>query len=331
MARFDFPPDELEQYAPPRVEPADYDAFWAGTLAEARAFDLNPCFEPANFALRTVDAFDVTYSGYGGQRIRAWLILPRGVDRPLPCFVEYVGYGGGRATPLDHLDWASLGFALLVMDTRGQGSGWSPGDTPDVEPDGSNPQYPGFMTRGVLDPHMYYYRRVFTDAVRAVECALSHPDVDATRVGVLGGSQGGGITLAVAGLSPLLLDDVVRAAMPDVPFMCHMRRATEITDEDPYQEIVRYCKVHRDKVERVFETLSYFDGVNFATRATAPAIFSVGLMDEICPPSTVYAAFNHYAGPREMRVWPYNRHEGGQTAHTLEQIQWLRRLGWIDD
>ncbi|MFJ6677320.1 acetylxylan esterase [Actinosynnema sp. NPDC091369] len=45
-----------------------------------------------------------------------------------------------------------------------------------------------------------------------------------------------------------------------------------------------------------FATLAYFDGVHFAQRATAPALFSVGLMDPIRPPSTVYAAFNHYAG-----------------------------------
>ena len=52
--------------------------------------------------------------------------------------------------------------------------------------------------------------------------------------------------------------------MPDVPFLCHYRRATEITDAHPYSEIARYLRVHRDKVEQVFKTLGYFDGVNFA-------------------------------------------------------------------
>lgn len=329
MAFFDLPLDELERYAPPRVEPADFDAFWANTIAEAREYPLDARFERVDFGLRTVESYDVTYAGYGGQRIKGWLLLPAGRREPLPGVIQYVGYGGGRATPLDALPWASLGFATLVMDTRGQGSAWCAGDTPDPEPDGGNPHYPGFMTRGILDRASYYYRRVFTDAVRAVECALAHPAVDPKRIGVFGGSQGGGITLSVAGLSPLLLGDVVGAAMPDVPFLCHMRRATEITDAQPYQEIVRYCMVHRDKVDRVFATLSYFDGVNFAARATAPALFSVGLMDEICPPSTVFAAFNHYAGPREIRVWPYNQHEGGQTAQLLEQVAWMRRLGWM--
>jgi cephalosporin-C deacetylase len=204
------------------------------------------------------------------------------------------------------------------MDTRGQGSIWSPGDTPDPEPEGSNPQSPGFMTRGVLDPVTYYYRRVFTDAVRAVEAARSHPAVDGAHIAVTGGSQGGGIALAVAGLVPDLT-----AALPDVPFLCHYRAASGITDADPYREITRFLQVHRADVDRVFRTLSYFDGVNFSARARARALFSVGLMDEVCPPRTVFAAYNHYAGPKEIRVWPYNHHEGGQTYQVEEKLKFL--------
>jgi cephalosporin-C deacetylase len=76
----------------------------------------------------------------------------------------------------------------------------------------------------------------------------------------------------------------------------------------------------------VFSTLSYFDGLNFAARATAPALFSVGLMDEICPPRTVFAAYNHYAGPRQIIEWAYNHHEGGDTYQVAEQMKWLKRV-----
>jgi hypothetical protein len=124
----------------------------------------------------------VTYSGYAGQRIKGWLLVPRHLPQPRPVVVTYIGYGGGRGFPTDWLLWPSAGYAQLVMDTRGQGSAWSRGATPDPETDGGNPQFPGFMTRGVLSPQTYYYRRVFTDAVRAVETALSHPAVDRSRV-----------------------------------------------------------------------------------------------------------------------------------------------------
>lgn len=318
---FDMTLEQLHAYRPERTEPGDFDAFWTGTLAQARAHPLEARFEPVETGLCLVEVFDVTFSGYGGQPIRGWLVLPRGLDGPLPCVVEFIGYGGGRGLPLDWLLWSNAGYAHFVMDTRGQGSVWRSGDTPDLEPEGGAPQVPGFMTRGVLSPGTYYYRRVFTDAVRAVEAARSHPAVDPVRVAVTGGSQGGGIALAAAGLLPDLA-----AVLPDVPFLCHIRRATEITDSYPYAEIQVYCKVHRDKIETVFETLSYFDGVNFAARAKAPALFSVGLMDEVCPPSTVFAAYNHYAGLKEIEVWPYNHHEGGESFQNAAKLRFLETL-----
>jgi cephalosporin-C deacetylase len=321
MAFFDMPLDQLRAYMPPREEPADFDAFWQTTLAEARTFPLSAEFAPVDYGLRTVETFDVTFTGYGGQPIKGWLLLPRQRSGALPCVVEYIGYGGGRGFPTERLLWSSAGYAHLIMDTRGQGSSWSKGDTPDPEVDGTNPHFPGFMTRGVLKPQTYYYRRVFTDAVRAIEAARAHPAVDAARIAVLGGSQGGGIALAAGGLAP-----DVAAVLPDVPFLCHYRRATEITDAHPYQEIARYCLTHRDKVDQVFATLAYFDGVNFAARARSSALFSVGLMDEICPPSTVFAAYNHFGGPKDIRIWRYNHHEGGGSYQEVEKVRFLAGL-----
>jgi len=321
MAIFDLPIDQLRTYLPPRDEPADFEAFWQATLTAARQHPLDARFEPVETGLRLVESYDVTFNGYGGQPIKGWLNLPHGHNKPLPCVVEYIGYGGGRAFPTDWLLWVSAGFAHFIMDTRGQGSAWSPGDTADVPVDGANPFHPGFMTQGVLDPQTYYYRRVFTDAVRAVEAARSHPAVDATHTTLTGHSQGGGITLAVSGL----VSDV-EAAMPDAPFLCGYRRATEITDSYPYQEIVRYLQVHRGNIDQVFRTLSYFDGINFAARAHAKALFSVGLMDEICPPSTVFAAYNYYAGAKDMCLYHYNHHESGATFYIQEKLRFLNNL-----
>ncbi len=324
MAFYDLPLEELRTYLPPRNEPADFDAFWQNTLAEARQHPLNARFEPVDYGLRTIETYDVTFNGYAGQPIKGWFLLPKGRSGLLPCVVEFIGYGGGRGFPHSWLKWPVAGFGEFVMDTRGQGSAWMPGDTPDPEPDGSNPHYPGFMTRGVLDPKTYYYRCVFTDAVRAIEAAASHPDVDATRIAPCGGSQGGGITLAASGLSPL-----VKVAMPDVPYLCAYRRATQLTDSHPYAEIANYCKTHRDKIETVFRTLSYFDGLNFATRASASTLFSVGLMDDICPPSTVFAAYNYYKGPKRIKIYEYNYHDGGGVYQEVEQVKFLNEQ-WPD-
>jgi cephalosporin-C deacetylase len=327
MAFFDIPRDELPRYKPERREEKDFDSFWASTLADAAKHPLDPRFLGYASGLDSIEAFDLSFAGYGGQRVAGWLILPAAALRPslpgyrngkLPCVVEYIGYGGGRSFPWDWLLWPSAGYAFVVMDSRGQGSSWSPGITGDQASTG--PAGPGQMTRGIDSPETYYYRRIMTDAARAVEAAAAHPAVDPERICVTGGSQGGGLALAAAALSPR-----AHFLMPDVPFLCHYRRATEITDTEPYTEISRYLRSHRDAEETAFRTLSYFDGVNFASRTRAPALYSVALMDMICPPSTVYAAYNWHAGPKEIKVYPYNGHEGGGTFQAQEKLAFARR------
>lgn len=319
MAFFDLPLDVLEQYRPDRNEPDDFDIFWADTLADACAHDLATIFEPIDIGITAHDVYDVTFAGFAGQPIRGWMLIPKHRGGPVPCVMEYLGYGGGRGFPHSYTLVASAGFAHFVMDTRGQGSAWQRGDTSDAGANGE-PQYPGFLTRGLSSPAEHYYRRLFTDAVRAVEAARCHPDVDG-RIVVTGGSQGGGISLAVAGL----VDDL-SGVYASQPFLCHYRRAATFTDAAPYSELKNYFAQHIDRVEQSFATLDYLDGMNFATRANAPARFSVGLMDMVCPPSTVYAAYNYYGGPKSMDIYQFNGHDGGASFGNRTRIDFLHEV-----
>ena len=104
MPLFDMPLEELRQYRPPRQEPADFDAFWADTLAETRSRDLNAVFEPADFGLTTLDVYDVTYSGYNGDRIKGWYMRPRGTAEALP----------GRGAIHRLLGWARLSPRMVA-------------------------------------------------------------------------------------------------------------------------------------------------------------------------------------------------------------------------
>ncbi|MEU8381182.1 acetylxylan esterase [Streptosporangium sp. NPDC048865] len=313
----DLPLDQLRDYRPPLPEPPGFDAFWERTLAETRKVALDPVFAPVGTGLTRIDCFDVTFSGFGGHRIRGWLLLPSGTEGRLPCVVQYIGYHGGRGRPADWLLWPSAGWAVLVMDSRGQGASTLPGDTPDPA-GGTGPSVPGRLTQGILDPENHYYRRLYTDGVRAVETAREHPRVDPSRIVVSGGSQGAAIATAVSALVPGL-----EHAFLDVPFMSHIRRAAEITPEDPYAELGRFLASQRHLVEQVFATLDHFDGMNFAARNTTPALYSVGLRDGVTPASTVFAAYNHHAGPKDIRVWPFNGHEGGGSAQVAAQLELL--------
>jgi cephalosporin-C deacetylase len=318
MAHFDFPLEKLQSYNPAEKPPRDFDAFWKKTLAESNkaAGDEQPHFvQLTDPFYKTVDVYDVTFKGYMGQPVKAWFIEPANNEKPLPTWVSFIGYGGGRSLPVDHTLPCAGGFAHFVMDTRGQGSNWSPGHTNDDAPAG--PQYPGFMTRGIQSPETYYYRRVFTDAARAVHAAAQHPHVDAKRIAVTGGSQGGGISLAAAALS----GKNVKLCMADVPFLCHFKRATTIVDSNPYFEIASYLKAHRDQVDNTYNTLAYFDGIHFALRITARTLISVALMDNVCPPSTIYAAYNRIKAKKEIAIYHFNNHEGGGAFQNTNRLR----------
>jgi len=320
VAQFDLPIAQLQQYLPDREEAADFDAFWADTIAEAHALAQPTQRERSNPELTGLIVEDVTFSGFGGDPIKGWFIRPAGATGPLPCVVHYIGYSGGRGFAHQWTMLPSAGYAVFVMDTRGQGSANLPGATAD--PVGSGPQVAGKMSAGLDSRETYYYRRVFTDAALAVDVVRSFPEVDPARVVVAGVSQGGGIALAAAGLS-----EGLAGALVDVPFLSHFRRALQITDASPFAELKTFLISRRGQEEQVFRTLSYFDATNFAARATAPTLFSVALCDAVCPPSTVYAAFNHYAGAqKDIAVYPYNGHEGGGPVQQQRQLEYLADL-----
>ena len=309
----------LWAYRSDHKEPDDFDDFWTDTLAENADLPLDVRIVPVETNLRTVEVFDLTFAGFGSHPVRAWLRLPRHRTGALPGIVQFHGYASGRGHAIDDLLWASAGYAHLLMDVRGQGGDYAGGDTGD--PVGSGPSYPGFLTRGIESRDTYFYRRVFVDAVRAVQVLRGLDGVDPARVAAVGASQGAGIALAVAGLLPDLAGLYAQA-----PFLSDVRRASLMTNAAPYRELTGYLATRRTSTARVFHTLGYFDGIGFARRAAAPAWFSTGLMDEVCPPSTVFGAYHAYAGPKQIQVWEYNGHDAGGSEDLAVVLSAFRSL-----
>lgn len=299
-------PAALREYRSSQTPPGDFDEFWADTLAEARSAAGSVTRRPVETGLVGVTVSELVYPGFGGHPIRAWLRMPARHEGRLPVVVHFTGYGAGRGAAIDDLLFATAGYAHLVMDTRGQGDGGT------VDP-GFEPIAPsGFLTRGITDPRSYYYRRVFTDAVRAVDAVRGLDEVDPDRVVVAGNSQGGGIAVAAG-----VLAGGVRAVLAQAPFLADLPRATSATPTYPYREIADLLARARGLESAVRSTLAYFDVVNLATRAQAPAWFSAGLMDDITPPETVFAVHNAWAAERHIVTWPFNGHDAGG-SHDLE-------------
>jgi cephalosporin-C deacetylase len=322
MPWYDLPPEQLPHHRTTTPEPEDLDEFWAHRLMEAQAAAAPTTLQRhGTSTYGALPVWDVTFSGAGGDPVRGWYLRPAGVDdaQPLPVVVRFVGYGGGRGVPVEHLDLPATGFAALVMDTRGQGGDWTVGATGDPGRAGEGPEHAGVMTRGIASPLTYYYTRLITDAARAVEVAASLPGADRSRIAVMGGSQGGGLALAAAALRP----ELVRACVADVPFLCDIRRAITLTAEDPYAEIAGFLAQHADLVDAALDTLSYVDCALLARRVVAATLVGVGLMDAVCPPSTVYAAYAELAGPKELAVYPFGVHDLPR-SHTERALRYLR-------
>jgi len=314
----DLPLSELQTYRSATSEPSDLGEFWDAALESARATAVDPVltpYEPATYG--GLAAYDVSFSGADGHRIKAWYLRPAAAgDTPLACRVTFIGYGGGRDLPAAHTLYPACGHAVFVMDTRAQGGTWAAGATADAGGGASGPEHPGVMTRGIAAPETYYYRRLYVDAVRAVEAAASLTGVDASRIVVAGSSQGGALALATAALAP----ELVRLCHADVPFLCDIERGMDVAFDPPYTELVTYLAMHPELDERARLTLRHVDNALLASRIEAPTLISVALRDTITPPSTVFAAYNAVRGPKEIVVLPYADHSQVPTSHAERQL-----------
>src|SRR3984957_17052744 len=154
-------------------------------------------------------------------------------------------------------------------------------------------------------------------AARAAETASELSG--APRVAVSGVSQGGGLALACAALIP----QVVAVCHADVPFLCDIQRAITLAPDAPYTEVPEFLAHNVDLIPAALDTLRYVDCALLARRITARCLLSVGLMDTICPPSTVFAAYNEIASGKDISVHPFTGH-AVPTAHVERQLRHFR-------
>ncbi|HEX4207982.1 MAG TPA: alpha/beta fold hydrolase [Ktedonobacteraceae bacterium] len=313
----DMPLAELQQYTPELTAQDDFMAFWQQNMAASDDQPLNATLEAYDYPVERASVYKVRYDGFGANtRVAGWYLVPKHpliIDGRTPAIVFYHGYSASKGLPVQYLSWALQGYIVFAVDTRGQN-----GDTPDNNHYESGAVL-GCMTRGILDPYSYYYRFAYMDCVRAVDFVRSRPEVG--PIVVTGGSQGGGLTIVVAALAK---DKGIVAAMPAVPYLCHFQRAVAMFSEGPYQELVNYWKQYPQRVEQSYRTLSYFDGMNFAPHITCPVLLAVSLLDTICPPSTGFAVYHHLTCEKELKLYPYNGHEGGGANQDEEKFRFLR-------
>jgi cephalosporin-C deacetylase len=304
MPVFEMPLAELKTYQGRNPRAADFDEYWDGALAEMRALDAKVELVPSEFTAAAAECFDLYFTGVAGARIHAKYLRPKSAAKPHPAVVEFHGYSGNSGDWAPKLRWVSQGFSVAALDCRGQG-----GQSQDVGGVLGN-TLRGHIIRGLDDrPENLLFRHIYLDCAQLAGIVMDMPEVDAKRVGATGGSQGGGLTLACAALEPR----IARAA-PVLPFLSDYQRVWEMDlAVAAYEELKQYFRLFDPRHEReqeVFTKLGYIDVQHLAPRIKGKALMIVGLMDQICPPSTQFAAYNKITSDKEMVLYPDFGHEG---------------------
>ena len=294
------PPDVSPDYRSIVHKPADFDAFWDSVQRQAAAIPLDPEVVPD--PLRTsadLEVFQVFYTSLDHVRIAGWYCRPAPRPAKAPAILFLPGY---QMDPPIPKEWARRGYIALSVAPRGK-----------LRSNRQfNPGYPNLLTYNIVDQHTYSYRGFYMDTWRGVDFLLSRPEVEASRIGVTGSSQGGGLTITTAAMRP-----EVRAAAAGAPYLCGMMDAITLTHTYPYEEINDYLRAHAASRQAVTNTLAYFDGINFADKITCPTIVNIGVQDNVCPPETGYALFQAISA-RDKRLYTYDGHghDAGRYRHS---------------
>ncbi|MCB0070576.1 MAG: acetylxylan esterase [Caldilineaceae bacterium] len=300
---FDMPMEQLREYQGVNPRPGDFDAFWDRGLAEVRALDPQVELVPADFQAPFADCYHMYFTGTGGARVHAKLLRPKQSDGPHPAVLMFHGYSGNAGDWSEKLGYVAMGYTVAALDCRGQGglsedkggvTGWT---------------LRGHIVRGLGDdPEKMLFRHIFLDTALLARIVMEMDDVDATRVAATGGSQGGGLTLACAALTP-----EIKLAAPVFPFLCDYRRVWDLElAKDAYAELEewfrRFDPLH-EREDAVFTQLGYVDVQHLAPRIRGQVVMTVGLNDRICPPSTQFAAYNKIPSTKSLRIYPDFGHE----------------------
>ena len=303
MPVFELSLEQLRTYRGLNPKPEDFDEYWRRALEELGETVDRVELVPATFQCASAGCFDLFFTGVGGARIHAKYLRPKSGASPHPAVLLFHGYSGNSGDWQDKLPFVSQGFSVAALDCRGQGGlsedkGGVTGNT-----------HRGHIIRGLEDhPDKLLFRQIFLDTAQLARIVMGFEEVDPARVGTHGGSQGGALSLVCASLEPR-----IRACSAAFPFLCDYRRVWEMDlAEGAYEELKSYFRLFdptHSREQEVFRTLGYIDVQNLAPRIKADVLMGTALMDQICPPSTQFAAYNKICSQKEMILYPDFEHE----------------------
>jgi cephalosporin-C deacetylase-like acetyl esterase len=272
--------------------------YWDDALNELR--EVEPEFnikKVDSLSTRSRDGYIAEMRSIGGITIRGYYFVPRtrGKHKAI-LHVPGYGYGFDHGKPFINSNDDVIELAICV---RGHG----------ISADVFNPGFdvPGIWGYKLCSEKENAYRSIYMDCVRAVEFLLSRPEVDTNQIYVMGGSQGGGLTLATAGLC----HNKIKACAYFDPFMTDTRDQLKIRTLCN-TEIKSYLKYYNDECsfEDALKIQDLIDTKGFAEWITCPVFFTTALFDDDCPPHMGFAAYNRIKSPKHFKIYPDDSHLG---------------------
>ena len=300
----DMPLEKLYQYTGRNPRPDDFDEFWDKSVAEVYAIDPQATFERVDFPSVAAECYDLTFTGTKGARIYAKFVKPAKTEGKIPAVLTFHGFGAMSGSWRSLLPLASQGFAVAMMDCRGQG-----GRSQDVGGTVGTTTPAGAFIRGVDGPpEDILARQIFLDTVQLARVVMGLDYVDEQRVATSGGSQGGALALICAALVPS-----IKLCTAAHPFYSDYKRVWEMgLDAGPYEGLryyFRHFDPRHENEDAFFEKLGYIDTQFFAPRIKAKVLMATGLRDNMCPPSTQFATYNKLTCEKEYLFYPEYGHE----------------------
>jgi cephalosporin-C deacetylase-like acetyl esterase len=282
---------EPEKINSPLDAKDDFKAFWDNNLSELAKVDPNykltlvPEYSEIDY-----EVYLVEMRSFGNELIRGYYAKPKREGKH-PVIVEYMGYGSQPYPPNQWWD----GFAYFVLSIRGQALN---------QPTN---RFGTWITYGLDNKDNYYYRGAFLDVVRALDFVCSRPEIDAEKIAVRGGSQGGALSFVAAAL-----DKRVKAAAPNIPFLSDYPDYFKIAPW-PKSDFDNYMATHPDTAwEDIYALLTYFDIKNLAQWIECPVIMGIGVQDNVCPPHINFAAYNQVKPEKRWMAFPEFAHSVGK-------------------
>ena len=285
-----------DKCAPYFKEPEDFQQFWDNAMAELAKVPVKAERKETDATSQQKGKFnfwDVKVDCAGGMPVSGYLSMPvNAVPKSLPVVVIFQSAGVGNS-------WKSVvpGAICFSINAHGIENGRPPAFYQELQ----RTTYKNYWWIGAEDRNKFYFRGMFLRVKRALDYVKTLPEYDGSNLIVFGGSQGGAQALAAAAL-----DSDVKVACAMVPGMCDLGGIVG-GRLSGWPRLIRMkdCKLLN---KAVANTLQYYEMAFFAKRVKAEVFFTVGLVDNTCCPTSVYAAYNSIPGKKHIEVFPKGGH-----------------------